>query len=733
MKLRSKLLLLSIIPIIGMLAIFLLELRLYLKTTENMEEINQIQMDLQAILNGDRNGYQAFLSTIKAQKTYDEEYINQQIEEFQDSSKQLFELMTASSQRFKPEMMSKYKSFTTAYKNWEQSDRLIFEKAVSSSEYNANRLLASKRATDQFDKMRNEIAKLGNIIEQELAQRISTGRRKALEKALSLVLNSDRDAYQASMAQILAMNESNYKTLKSYDKENRDKIRQTEQRFNQGAAIVGRKADILKRNFGRYFKEWSPNSRLALSLTLQVYDDNQAINLAAVSSETSFENMRNFIDIIGEMQLYRVEDGIAESKSDGRLMSIVILAISVALMAITLISAIVISRNILRQIGGEPDEIAKLASDVANGKLEIENRKQNASGIYAVLLEMTESLRLAVESIQVTMDSLAEGNLTVQMDKVSLKGDLALITTSINESVNLLNHAISQVSAVSGQVAAGAEQLQSSSQALASGTTEQAASLEEIGSTMQEIGVRAKTNNQNANQASKLSRETLQVVDQGNLQMSDMLDSIAKINRSSTDISKIIKVIDEIAFQTNLLALNAAVEAARAGKYGKGFAVVAEEVRNLAGRSAAAAKDTSQLIENSIKEVEHGVETANKTAEFLEQISLGINKFNSLVIEITEASDEQRSSSGEMNVAITQVNNVVQENSSISEETASSSEELSSQAELLKQLVGQFKLTSGVDIESYPEIEQTAADTGFENIIEWDEPRGLPYDKDHKS
>ncbi len=149
-----------------------------------------------------------------------------------------------------------------------------------------------------------------------------------------------------------------------------------------------------------------------------------------------------------------------------------------------------------------------------------------------------------------------------------------------------------------------AGQISSSSQALASRTTQQAASLEETSSSMSEVGSRAKANTENANQAARLSGKTLEIVNRGNEQMKEMLSFMEKINSSSSDISKIIKVIDEIAFQTNLLALNSAVEAARVGKYGKGFAVVAEEVRNLAARSAEAAKNTAELIENSIKEVE---------------------------------------------------------------------------------------------------------------------------------
>lgn len=302
-----------------------------------------------------------------------------------------------------------------------------------------------------------------------------------------------------------------------------------------------------------------------------------------------------------------------------------------------------------------------------------------------------EDLKKVLDETNVVMKAVSQGDFSKKID-LNTKGDLNLLKASVNNSLSMLGQTIKEVLQVSEKINLGTKELSDVVQSLAEGNVKQAASIEEISSSMSEIGAKAKTNNENASQAQTLSGQTAGDVKDGNQQMQAMLKSMNQINETSSNVSKVIKVIDEIAFQTNLLALNAAVEAARAGKYGKGFAVVAEEVRNLASRSAEAARDTTELIESSIKEVENGVKNADQTAEILIGFVNSIDKVNDYVGEISMASMEQSEGVNEINNGLSLVNDVVQKISSISEESASASQELSSQAKVLRNIMSQFKL-----------------------------------------
>jgi len=251
---------------------------------------------------------------------------------------------------------------------------------------------------------------------------------------------------------------------------------------------------------------------------------------------------------------------------------------------------------------------------------------------------------------------------------------------------------IGDIKMAADQVATGSKQVSQSSQSLSSGSTKQASSIQEVTASMTEIAAQTRENATNANQANDLAMNSKEDAVIGKRQMDEMLKAMFEINDASGNISKIIKVIDEIAFQTNILALNAAVEAARAGQHGKGFAVVAEEVRNLAARSANAAKETTDLIEGSIQKVEKGTKIANDTAEALDKIVSGVTKAAEIIGGIASASNEQANGIGQVNTAIEQVSEVVQTNSATAQESAAASEELSSQAEIMKNSVAKFQL-----------------------------------------
>ena len=363
---------------------------------------------------------------------------------------------------------------------------------------------------------------------------------------------------------------------------------------------------------------------------------------------------------------------------------------------VIIIIGVFFSFVIIRGIKFPIFEIEKAASRMAQGDLDIDisyTSKDELGVLSDQVRELIRKLQMIIDDENKFLAQMASGDFTVDSTcETEYTGGFKPLLISFRAIAEKLNHTILQISESSAQVASGSDQVSSGAQALSQGATEQASSVEELAATINEISEKVKQNAENARQANHMAGVVGSEMQTSNQKMQEMMQAMNNISNCSDEIGKIIKTIEDIAFQTNILALNAAVEAARAGTAGKGFAVVADEVRNLAGKSAEASKNTSVLIENSLRAVENGTLIADETAQSLLQTVKGVEEVANIISQISEASNNQAEAISQITMGIDQISSVVQTNSATAQESAAASEELSSQSQLMKDLVGRFRL-----------------------------------------
>ncbi len=307
--------------------------------------------------------------------------------------------------------------------------------------------------------------------------------------------------------------------------------------------------------------------------------------------------------------------------------------------------------------------------------------------------------------------TVAAGDLTSRIEVTTGDETGELLQALSDMNANLIK-IVSQVRSGTEAISTGAKQLASGNADLSQRTEEQASSLEETASSMEELTSTVKQNAENARQANQLAQGASAVAVKGGQAVSKVVGTMSSINESSKKIVDIISVIDGIAFQTNILALNAAVEAARAGEQGRGFAVVASEVRNLAQRSAAAAKEIKALIGDSVDKVGAGTKLVDEAGKTMEEIVASVKRVTDIMSEITAASQEQSSGIEQVNTAVTQMDDVTQRNASLVEEASAAAESMEQQAAVLLQMVSRFKL---------------GTEDGAVHTLQADAPRAVPH------
>ncbi|HEB59573.1 MAG TPA: PAS domain-containing protein [Gammaproteobacteria bacterium] len=416
--------------------------------------------------------------------------------------------------------------------------------------------------------------------------------------------------------------------------------------------LVGTNIDVFHKNPAHQRALLSDVSRLPATAEIQVADLHFQVNATAVLDQDGnyMGNMVQWVDI--------TEQKNAESQ---------------------------IERLIESAVRGDLDQ--RIDAETFDGFM-----KQLSAGINSLLDAIVEPVR---ESKRV-LSSLAEGDLTQNMNG-EFQGEFAEMRDAINTSMGNLLNIVNEIRNASTSITAGASEISKGNQDLSQRTEEQASSLEETASSMEEMTSTVKQNADNARQANQLASAASAQAEKGGEVVQNAVTAMAEINDSSKKIADIISVIDEIAFQTNLLALNAAVEAARAGEQGRGFAVVAGEVRNLAQRSAGAAKEIKTLIKDSVDKVEEGSKLVYDSGQTLDEIVQAVKKVSDIIAEIAAASQEQSSGIEQVNKAVMQMDEMTQQNAALVEEAASASESMEEQAKGLLRLMDYFNIGEQLD------------------------------------
>ena len=512
-----------------------------------------------------------------------------------------------------------------------------------------------------------------------------------------LISTADRELQDALLAErALLVADPSSGNFTGYLQEYKENGEQAKQHWQQAASMLTTKErQAVTENLNRGWKNWEQLSgQITTALQSSApLDGKTALLPRHEEVQEAFAKLLENNEILQQAN----EQVIVETQTKANSLYRSTVSTFIVNILCVLLVAIFLTSLLTRSIVNPLKQGITIAEEISFGRvredLKLDIDQKDEMGQLATAIN---DLAFHIHAIAVLANQISSGDLSLEFTPRSDDDKMGIALLGMLDG---LRSVVGDIAVASGQINIASNQIADASQSLSQGTTESASSLEEITASITQVSEQVRQNADNARVANQLSETTQKTTRQGSEQMGEMLSSMNKISQSSQDISKVVKVIDDIAFQTNLLALNAAVEAARAGNHGKGFAVVAEEVRNLAAHSAKAASETAELIENSVSLAERGVQNAQNTEKSLYKIMEGTTKVADLLQEIDIASSEQASAIAQVTVGLAQIDQVTQQNTANAEESAAAAEELAAQSQQLKEMVSRFTLPKSMEKE----------------------------------
>lgn len=516
--------------------------------------------------------------------------------------------------------------------------------------------------------------------------RISEARNKITEEYTSI-----NKFYQAEVAHFKWANSLN--SAINYGIEFKGSLDPTECDFGKYIYGNGIQNDVYTQKF---FEDIEP---IHNSIHNSAEDILREIETNPIKAASNYNNivLPHIESLVSKLDSFIVERSSFINQANHRftqalILSVVACAIVIVLIILLIIRLYIFMRNeVIRNLSSLAKQTERLSQGRLNLELPITCKTTEMLQIRDSIENSVKELSKYIEAIDYEMSELAKGNFTYECP-VTFLGDFIKIQESVKIYQAKMNNTLVEIDMTSAQVRAGVSQVANGAQDVAQGAIEQANSVEELSATVSEISRQLTQTAEHSEAANTLGKKTGEIVQKSQDEMKQMIAAIRNISSASEDIKKIIIAIDDIAIQTNILALNAAVEAARAGNAGKGFAVVADEVRNLAQRSAEAAKDTTKLIENTIKQVSYGEKLAASADAAFDKVAKFAEDILKMIENIAQASNAQALSITEISESVEQISAVVQMNSATSEESAATSEELSGLTNVMMSLIDQFEL-----------------------------------------